>query len=99
MVFRRRDSPPVDTSREDFLPGIADDVEEGIICARVVSSGIPEHDSDDVGFDETTDLSVALFDIALELDVLLGRFSPPFRFEARERQRHTCEDGDNDDGG
>jgi hypothetical protein len=34
-------------------------------------------------------LSVARFEIAVELDVLLGGFSPPFRLQPR--QRHPCE--------
>ena len=38
------------------------------------------------------------FEIAVELDVLLGRFSPPSRFEPRERQRRPGQDGDDDDG-
>ena len=88
--FRRRQARPVQATRGEILSVVSHDAEKRVIRLKNATFEIPDDDPDDIGVDQTPDFLFALFKIALELDVLLGRFSPPSRFEPRERQRRPC---------
>ena len=97
--FRRRHRGPVQATRGEILPVVPHHAEKFVIGLKNAPLDFPDDDPDDVGVDQAPDLLIALFDIALEPDVLLCRFSTPSRFEPCERQRHPCQDCDDDDRG
>ena len=84
-------------TRDEILPVVSHHAEKFVIGLENAPLDFPDNDPDDVGVDQAPDLLIARLDIALELDVLLCRFSPPPRFEPCERQRCPCQDRDNDD--
>ena len=96
--FRRRQHRTVQASRGEILAVVTHDTQKRVIGLKYATFEVPDHDPDDIGVDEASDLPVALLEIAVELDVLLGRLSPSLRLAPRECQRRARQDGDNDDG-
>lgn len=84
-------------TRGEILSVVSHDAEKRVIRLKNATFEIPDDDPDDVGVDQASDLRLALFEIAVELDVFLDRFPPPFRFEPRKRERRPGYNGDNDD--
>ena len=95
--FRRRQRCPVQATGGEILPVVSHHAEKLVIGLKNAPLDFPDDDADDVGVDQAPDLLVARQEIAVERDVLRDRFTPPDRFEPCERQRHHCQDCDNDD--
>ena len=96
VPFRRRQVHPAHATRGKILSVVSRHAEKRIIGLKNAAFESPDDDPDDVGVEQAPDLLVALFKIAVELNVLLGRFPPPSRFEPCERQ---CAPGENSDNG
>ncbi len=88
--FRWGQVGPADATRCEILTIVAHDAEKGVIGLEDPAFEIPYDDPDDVSVDQAPDLLFASFKIAVEPDVLLGRFPPLSRFEPCERQRRPC---------
>ena len=81
---------PAHSTRDKILAAVSHHVEKGVVGVEEPPLEIEDDDADDVGVEQTPDLLIALCEIVVELDVLLGRFSSPSRFEPCERQRRPC---------
>jgi len=97
--FRRCQRCPVQATRGEILPVVSHYTEKLVIGLKNAPLDFPDDDADDVGVDQVADLLVARQEIAVERNVLCDRFPPADRFEPSERQRHPCQDCDNDHGG
>ena len=84
-------------TRGEILAVVSHHAEKLVIGLKNAPLDFPDDDADDIGVDQAPDLLVARQEIAVERDVLRDRFTPPDRFEPRERQRHPCQHCDNDD--
>src|SRR5262249_2358574 len=98
VPFRGRKHPAVQTSRCEIRAVVSHDAQKGVIGLKNATLKLPDDDPYDIGVDKTSDLPVAFQEIAVELDVLLGRLPPPLRLEPRERHRGPHQDGADDTG-
>ena len=84
--FRRRQHRTLQASRGEILAVVPHDAQKRVIGLKYATFEVPDHDPDDIGIDEASDLPVALPEIAVELNILLGRLSPSLRLAPRECQ-------------